>query len=78
MPTFDSWPTSGQMVHAEQSPYLRNEETARALGLTSATSLVIGDIVGTGVFMVPTVIAGVGTMSVVVLGVIAVAAMWLR
>jgi APA family basic amino acid/polyamine antiporter len=55
----------------------RNEEKARALGLTSATALVIGSIVGTGVFTMPAVLAGAGTMGIVVLGVIAVGAMLL-
>ena len=55
----------------------RNEDKARALGLTSATGLVIGSIVGTGVFTMPAVLAGAGTMSLIVLAVIAVGAMLL-
>jgi len=55
----------------------RNREKAHALGLTSATGLVIGSIVGTGVFTLPAVLGGAGTMSIVVLGVIAVGAMLL-
>ena len=55
----------------------RNEEKAHALGLTSATGLVIGSIIGTGVFTMPAVLAGAGTMSLVVLGVIGVGAMLL-
>ena len=55
----------------------RNQEKAHALGLTSATGLVIGSIVGTGVFTMPAVLAGAGTMGIVVLGVIAVGAMLL-
>ncbi len=55
----------------------RNRQKAHALGLTSATGLVIGSIVGTGVFTMPAVIAGAGTMGIVVLGVIAVGAMLL-
>ena len=55
----------------------RNREKADALGLTSATGLVIGSIVGTGIFTAPAVIAGAGTMGIVVLGVIAVGAMLL-
>jgi basic amino acid/polyamine antiporter, APA family len=45
--------------------------------LTSATGLVIGSIVGTGVFTMPAVLAGAGTMSIIVLGVIAGGAMLL-
>src|SRR5271165_3196473 len=55
----------------------RNEAKARALGLTSATGLVIGSIVGTGVFTMPAVLAGAGTMGIAVLAVIAVGAMLL-
>jgi len=47
------------------------------LGLTSATGLVIGSIVGTGVFTMPAVLAGAGTMGIAVLAVIAVGAMLL-
>jgi len=52
----------------------RNQEKAHALGLTSATGLVIGSIVGTGVFTMPAVLAGAGTMGIAVLAVIAVGA----
>jgi APA family basic amino acid/polyamine antiporter len=55
----------------------RNAKKAQTLGLTSATGLVIGSIVGTGVFTMPAVIAGAGTMGIIVLGVIAVGAMLL-
>ena len=55
----------------------RNEDKARSLGLTSATGLVIGSIVGTGVFTMPAVLAGAGTMGILVLGIVAVGAMLL-
>jgi APA family basic amino acid/polyamine antiporter len=55
----------------------RNQEKSHALGLTSATGLVIGSIVGTGVFTMPAVLAGAGTMGIAVLGVVAVGAMLL-
>ena len=55
----------------------RNEAKAHTLGLTSATGLVIGSIVGTGVFTMPAVLAGAGTMGIAVLGVVAVGAMFL-
>ena len=70
-PTSESTEGSGPPL----SP--RNQQKAHALGLTSATGLVIGSIVGTGVFTMPAVIAGAGTMGIVVLGVIAVGAMLL-
>jgi APA family basic amino acid/polyamine antiporter len=47
------------------------------MGLTSATGLVVGSIVGTGVFTMPAVLAGAGTMGIAVLAVIAVGAMLL-
>src|SRR5215470_12610879 len=53
----------------------RNEQKARALGLTSATGLVIGSVIGTGVFAMPAVLAGAGTSSLLTLAVIAVGAM---
>ena len=50
---------------------------ARALGLPSATALVIGSIIGTGVFTMPAVMAGAGTISILVLLVISVGALLL-
>src|SRR5271166_1087755 len=55
----------------------RNQQKAHTLGLASATGLVIGSIVGTGVFTMPAVIAGAGTVGILVLGVVAVGAMLL-
>ena len=67
-------PTGG---HDQQPAPTRAQQKARALGLTSATGLVIGSIIGTGVFTMPAVLAGAGTSSLLVLGVIAVGAMLL-
>src|SRR5690348_1302690 len=53
----------------------KDQQQARALGLRSATGLVIGSIIGTGVFTMPAVLAGAGTSSLIVLAVIAVGAM---
>jgi APA family basic amino acid/polyamine antiporter len=47
------------------------------LGLPSATALVIGSIVGTGVFTMPAVMAGAGTSSILTLGVISLGALLL-
>jgi basic amino acid/polyamine antiporter, APA family len=52
-------------------------ESGRSLGLTSATGLVVGSIIGTGVFTMPAVLAGAGTSSLIVLAVIAAGAMLL-
>ncbi len=43
------------------------ERGARKLGLPSATALVIGSIIGTGVFTMPAVMAGAGTSSILTL-----------
>jgi basic amino acid/polyamine antiporter, APA family len=67
--------TGGGQDH-EPAP-TRAQQKARALGLTSATGLVVGSIVGTGVFAMPAVLAGAGTSSIAVLAVIAVGAMLL-
>jgi basic amino acid/polyamine antiporter, APA family len=70
------FPHRAQPGSAEQlSP--RNQQKARALGVTSATGLVIGSIVGTGVFTMPAVMAGAGTSSLATLAVIAIGAMLL-
>jgi basic amino acid/polyamine antiporter, APA family len=63
--------------HGHRPVSARAQQKARALGLTSATGLVVGSIVGTGVFAMPAVLAGAGTSSLLVLGVIAVGAMLL-
>lgn len=55
----------------------RDRQKARALGITSATGLVVGSIIGTGVFTMPAVLAGAGTVSLLVLGIIALGAMML-
>ena len=47
------------------------------LGLSSATALVVGSIIGTGVFTMPAVLAGAGTSSIVTLGGIGVGALLL-
>jgi APA family basic amino acid/polyamine antiporter len=50
---------------------------ARALGLPSATALVVGSIIGTGVFTMPAVMAGAGTSSLITLGIVAFGALLL-
>jgi basic amino acid/polyamine antiporter, APA family len=66
-------PPSGQ---AQPVPPADQEQGA-ALGLTSATALVMGSIIGVGVFTMPAVLAAAGTSSLVVMGVVAVGAMLL-
>jgi APA family basic amino acid/polyamine antiporter len=53
------------------------ESKGRSIGVTSATGLVIGSIIGIGVFTLPAVLAGAGTSSLLVLAVIAGGAMLL-
>ena len=45
--------------------------------VASATALVVGSIIGTGVFTMPAVMAGAGTSSIITLGVIALGAVLL-
>jgi APA family basic amino acid/polyamine antiporter len=52
-------------------------ERAAPLGLGSSTALVIGSIIGTGVFTMPAVMAGAGTSSIITLAVIALGAVLL-
>jgi APA family basic amino acid/polyamine antiporter len=53
------------------------DSTAHSLGLPSATALVIGSIIGTGVFTMPAVMAGAGTSSIITLGIISAGAILL-
>ena len=53
------------------------DRRAHALGLPSATALVIGSIIGTGIFTMPAVMAGAGTSSLITLGIIAIGALLL-
>ena len=53
------------------------DRRAHALGLPSATALVIGSIIGTGVFTMPAVMAGAGTSSLITLGIVALGALLL-
>jgi APA family basic amino acid/polyamine antiporter len=62
---------------AQKPAPTRAQQKARVLGLTSATGLVVGSVVGTGVFAMPAVLAQAGTSSLIVLAVIAVGAMLL-
>ncbi len=68
---------TGRSSRGVESMTPRDQQKARALGLTSATGLVIGSIIGTGVFTMPAVLASAGTVSLLVLAVIAVGAMLL-
>ena len=77
MTLLDDRSVGGNSDSPDEPLSARNEKKAQTLGLTSATALVIGSIVGTGVFTMPAVLAGAGTMGIVVLGVIAVGAMLL-
>ena len=52
-------------------------DAAAKLGLSSSTALVVGSIIGTGVFTMPAVLAGAGTSSIITLGVISVGALLL-
>ena len=70
-------PSASKKEEATEGLSARSQQKAHALGLSSATALVIGSIVGTGVFTMPAVLAGAGTMGIAVLAVIAIGAMLL-
>ena len=53
------------------------DQPERGIGLISATGLVIGSIIGIGVFTMPAVLASAGTSSLLVLAVVAAGAMLL-
>jgi APA family basic amino acid/polyamine antiporter len=72
--TVSAHPPGGLHPDPEPTPG-SDQRKAGALGLTSATGLVIGTIIGAGVFTMPAVLASAGTVSLVVLAVIAVGAM---
>src|ERR1700733_13430358 len=67
-------PPGGQHRDPGLTP-TKDQPKTGALGLTSATMLVIGTVIGAGVFTMPAVLASAGTASLVVLAVIAVGAM---
>lgn len=67
-----AWPGGG----ADHEHLPGKAEKARALGVTSATGLVIGSVVGTCVFVMPAVLAKAGTSSILTLGVIAAGPAW--
>ncbi len=60
---------------APMAPAPPPEPTAHTLGLSSSTALVIGSIIGTGVFTMPAVMAAAGTSSIITLVAIAIGAM---
>jgi APA family basic amino acid/polyamine antiporter len=67
-------PPGGQ--HQEPEPATaQDQQQVHSLGLTSATGLVIGTIIGSGVFTMPAVLALAGTSSLLVLAVVAGGAM---
>jgi len=66
-----------QQPPAGQSAAAAGQERAGGLGLWSATALVMGSIVGVGVFTIPAVLASAGTSSLAVLAVVSVGAMLL-
>src|SRR5688500_20324380 len=72
--TIERAPTAPPAPTTPPSPL---DQRARALGLPSATALVVGSIIGTGVFTMPAVLAGAGTSSILTLGVIGVGAVLL-
>lgn len=50
-------------------------EGGRAIGLPTATALVLGSIIGTGIFTVPAALAAFGTVGILAFGIVAIGAM---
>ncbi len=69
-------PLGGPHEEPARAPSTEELKT-RSIGVTSATGLVIGSIIGIGVFAMPGVLAGAGSSSLVTLAVIGVGAMLL-
>jgi APA family basic amino acid/polyamine antiporter len=72
-----SAPVAPRTARPDAPPPHSTGAPASALGLPSATALVIGSIIGTGVFTMPAVMAEAGTSSILTLGVIAIGAVLL-
>lgn len=68
---------TAQRRHEQRIERRPVDKAVDALGLPSATALVIGSIIGTGVFTMPAVLAEAGTSSLLTLGVISVGAVLL-
>jgi APA family basic amino acid/polyamine antiporter len=72
--------TVGRLLHKPPGAVVRGTplggDTTK-LGLPSSTALVVGSIIGTGVFTMPAVLAGAGTSSIITLGVISIGALLL-
>jgi basic amino acid/polyamine antiporter, APA family len=75
MSTTTSGDPPGNLHPDPAPPPAAGPPPAGSLGLTSATGLVIGTVIGAGVFTMPAVLAGAGTSSLVTLAVIALGAM---
>lgn len=75
--TIDTPPTSPAGPPPPGTDRAPGIDPARSLGLTSTTAIVVGSIIGTGVFTMPAVMAGAGTSSILTLGAISVGAVLL-
>src|SRR6478752_3536769 len=65
--------TSGEGVLLDEAAEAIAEEHGK-LGLPAATSLVVGNIVGTGVFLLPASLAAYGTVSILAMGLVSIGA----
>ena len=70
-------PTTDRLLPPLPPRAAPDETPGRTLGLSSSTALVVGSIIGTGVFTMPAVLAGAGTSSILTLVVISVGAVLL-
>ncbi len=63
------------MVETKAVPPSSKPETARTLGLRQATALILGSIVGVGIFNLPYSLAGIGPISIVAMALTTVGAL---
>lgn len=68
--------TAAEIAELRAHPDLADPhgEGERAIGLPTATALVTGSIIGTGIFTVPAALAGFGTIGILAFGVVAIGA----
>ena len=77
MHTLDDVPTSPLATPAgsNQPPAAAPEPAAHQFGLPTASALVVGSVIGTGVFALPSALAGYGPISLVAFGLVTVGAL---
>jgi APA family basic amino acid/polyamine antiporter len=63
------------MVEAKATPKVSTPDSGRTLGLPQATALIVGSIIGVGIFNLPYSLAGIGPISIVAMALTTVGAL---